>query len=150
MILGDITAGDGDPKLVQFGYKVTPNHHALATRFPLLDNFYDCGVLSADGHQWTDQAICPDYVEKQFLAFNRSYPYNGGDSLAYINFIWLDALQHGKTYRAYGEYADSYNGPSNLYANWSDWYNDALILEGKKKGQLHVPLGDFQASAISQ
>jgi len=65
------------------------------------------GNGAADGHQWTDQALAPDYIEKAFTAFNRSYPYNGGDSLVYgpTGFIWQNALQHGKTFRCYGEYA---------------------------------------------
>jgi hypothetical protein len=30
--------GDGDPKLALFGGELTPNVHALARRFPLLDH----------------------------------------------------------------------------------------------------------------
>ena len=148
-ILGDISRGNGDPTMTQYGAAISPNHHALATRFPLLDNFYDCGVLSADGHQWTNQAFGPDYIEKAFTAFNRSYPYNGGDSLVYAptGFIWQNALKHGKTFRSYGEYAYQYNGPNNLYGNWTSWYNDSQILEGKATGTLHVPLGAFQAQS---
>jgi hypothetical protein len=44
-------------------------------------NFYDSGVLSADDHQWANQAFAPDYMERLFTDFNRSYPSNGGDSL---------------------------------------------------------------------
>src|SRR5207248_1850643 len=39
-VLGDVREGDGDPSLVQFGEEVTPNHHALAREFVLLDRFY--------------------------------------------------------------------------------------------------------------
>ena len=148
-ILGDDTRGNGDPTLVQFGAQVTPNQHALADNFVLFDNFYDSGVLSADGHQWTDQANAPDYIEKQFTDFNRSYPYNGGDSMVYspTGFIWLDALNNGKSVRIYGEYAPNFNGPSEEFGNWTSWYNDSLILEGKRIGTLHAPLGTFQAVA---
>ncbi len=112
-VLGDVPLGNGDPSLVQFGAQVSPNHHALADQYVLFDNFYDSGVLSADGHQWTDQAIAPDYIEKQFTDFN-SYPYNGGDSLVYApsGFLWTDALAHGLTVRMYGEYAPSFVGPA--------------------------------------
>jgi hypothetical protein len=41
----------------------------LATRFGDLDNFYDEGTLSADGHNWLVQAEATDYVEKEFGAF---------------------------------------------------------------------------------
>ena len=58
-ILGDVAAGNGDASLAVFGdgsaaggTPVTPNVHALVTRFPLLDNFYDPSRQSADGHQW--------------------------------------------------------------------------------------------------
>ncbi|HLV79134.1 MAG TPA: bifunctional YncE family protein/alkaline phosphatase family protein, partial [Chthonomonadaceae bacterium] len=46
-VLGDIQAGNGDPALCIYGRNVTPNAHALARRYVLLDNFYCNGVLSA-------------------------------------------------------------------------------------------------------
>ena len=146
-ILGDDPRGNGDPSMNQFDTSVTPNQHALADTFALFDNFYDSGVLSADGHQWTDQAFAPDYIEKAFTDFNRSYPYNGGDSLVYTptGFLWQDALKNGKSVRIYGEYAYRFNGPNQQYGNWTSWYNDSMILEGRKAGTLHVPLGRFQA-----
>jgi len=145
-ILGDIGRGNSDPGLTVFGRDVTPNHHALATEFPLLDNLYASGSNSADGHQWTDQAMAPDYLEKAFGSFVRSYPFNGGDSLAYLptGFLWQDALRHGRTVRNYGEYANQFAGPQDQYGTWSDWYHDALILDGQEPGQLHAPLGTFQ------
>jgi YVTN family beta-propeller protein len=148
-VLGDDPRGNGDSSLVQFGDTVTPNQHALADNFVLFDNFYDSGALSADGHQWTDQAFAPDYIEKQFTDFNRSYPYNGGDSLAYspTGFIWMDALAHGLSVRMYGEFAPRFVGPSQEFGSWTSWYNDSLILEGTKTGALHVPVGLFQAVA---
>ena len=89
-VFGDMPQGDGDTSLVQFGREVTPNHHLLAETFVLLDNFYCSGILSADGHQWTDEAIVTDYLEKSFGGFTRSYPYDGDDALAYASsgFIW--------------------------------------------------------------
>ncbi len=82
--------GNGDATLTQFGASVTPNHHALANTFGLFDNFYDEGTLSADGHNWLMQADANDYVEKEFGAFYRSYPAQGGDALAYQRdgFLW--------------------------------------------------------------
>ncbi|HET6275099.1 MAG TPA: PQQ-binding-like beta-propeller repeat protein, partial [Candidatus Cybelea sp.] len=49
-ILGDMPQGNGDPKLVYFGARVTPNQHALAERFGLFDNFYTSGEVSDAGH----------------------------------------------------------------------------------------------------
>jgi hypothetical protein len=98
-VFGDVAKGNGDPSLAQFGAKATPNAHALANRFGLFDNFYDEGTLSADGHNWLMQADANDYIEKEFGAFFRSYPAQGGDALAYQRdgFIWNAAQRAGQT-----------------------------------------------------
>ena len=108
-VLGDDLRGNGDPALTQFGQEVTPNQHKLVRQFPLVDNFYDSGQLSADGHQWVVQGDSPDYLEKSFGGFTRSYPSQAGDALAYLpsGFIWENALRNHKTVRDYGEYASS-------------------------------------------
>jgi len=105
-VFGDMPQGNGDPNLCHFGRQVTPNHHKLAETFTLFDNFYCSGVLSADGHQWTNEAYVTDYIEKAFGGWPRSYPYNGGDAMAYApsGFIWDNVLAHGKTLRVYGEF----------------------------------------------
>ena len=106
-VFGDMPQGDGDTSLVEFGREITPNHHLLAETFVLMDNFNCSGVLSADGHQWTDEAYVTDYLEKFFGEFTRSYPYDGNDALAYASsgFIWDNVLKHGLTFRDYGEFA---------------------------------------------
>jgi len=77
--------------------------------FVVLDNTYCSGILSADGHQWTDSAFGTDYLERSFAGFPRTYPDLMGDdevdALAYspAGFIWDNALAHGKTLRDYGE-----------------------------------------------
>jgi YVTN family beta-propeller protein len=145
-VFGDIGRGSSDPSLTDFGTNVTPNHHALAAQFPLLDNFYVGGRQSADGHQWIVQGIAPDYIEKGGADFVRSYPYNGGDSMVYgpKGFLWNAALKKHLSVRVYGEYADQETVPSGYNSgSWQDWYNDSLILEGKKQGSLHVPIGAF-------
>ena len=50
-IFGDMPEGNGDKSLCIFPEKVTPNHHALARQFVLLDNFYVESEVSADGHE---------------------------------------------------------------------------------------------------
>lgn len=115
-VLGDMTEGNGDASLCVFGEEVTPNQHKMCREFALLDNTYCSGILSADGHQWTDTAFATDYMEKSFAGFPRSYPDgmdDGGlDALAYAatGFIWDNALAHGKTLRDYGEFAISTAG----------------------------------------
>ena len=123
-VFGDFEQGDGDTSLVMFGRNVTPNHHLLAETFVLLDNFYCSGILSADGHQWTDEAFVTDYLEKSFGGFTRSYPYDGDDPLAYASsgFIWDNVLNHGLTFRDYGEFVNAVIEPSN--ATFSEIYKD--------------------------
>ena len=108
-VFGDIEKGEGDASLCIFGREVTPNHHKLVETFTLFDNFYCSGVLSADGHQWTDEAYVTDYLEKGFGGFVRSYPYDGNDALAYASsgFIWDNVLAAGKTLRVYGEFVEA-------------------------------------------
>jgi hypothetical protein len=155
-VFGDLTRGNGDRDLVQFGRDVTPNHHALAEQFVLLDNLYDSGTVSADGHQWVTQAFVTGYLERAAGSFIRSYPFNGGDSLAYANsgFLWDNAIRHGKSVRVYGEFANSLKangeemGPwlTNLghgiteSGTWNDFYRDARILAGGIPGVPHVSL----------
>lgn len=105
-IFGDLSQGNGDLGMLQFGREVTPNQHALAEQFVLLDNLYDSGSNSADGHQWVTQAFVTDYIEKSYGGFTRTYPFNAGDALVYpgSGFLWENALKHGKTVRVYGEY----------------------------------------------
>jgi len=109
-VFGAFGRGNSDPSLCVFGRDITPNHHKLADEFVLLDNTYCCGILSADGHQWSTTAYSTDYMEKSFAGFPRSYPDGMGedenDALAYspAGFIWDAALKHRKTLRNYGEF----------------------------------------------
>ncbi|MGW3625041.1 bifunctional YncE family protein/alkaline phosphatase family protein [Streptomyces sp. NPDC000880] len=147
-VLGDVDKGEGDVKLTQFGKEVTPNQHAMVEQFPLMDNFYADGDLSADGHQWATQANVPDYLEKSFGSFVRSYPFNGGDSMAYLptGFLWGAATKAGKSVSVMGEYAPQFTGPGN-FGPWADWYKDSKILSGEESGELHAPPHNFQAKA---
>ena len=123
-ILGDLKPGDGDPSLTMFGEDVTPNEHALARQFGILDNFYDSGEVSGDGHVWSTAAITSDYTEKtwqiSYRGNERSYDYEGevaGDfplqlGAADVNepetgYLWGNLARHGLTYRHYGEYVAS-------------------------------------------
>jgi len=56
ILIRDEAAGNRDPYLTLFGRAVTPNLHALADRFGLLDNFYADAEVSADGHNWINGA----------------------------------------------------------------------------------------------
>ena len=104
-VFGDLRQANSDPSLCVFGREVTPNQHALAEEFALLDNYYCNGVLSADGHAWAMEGYATDYLEKSFGGFTRSYPYAGDDPLSYAatGFIWDNVLLRGLSFRNYGE-----------------------------------------------
>lgn len=106
--LGDMPEGNGDASLTLFGERITPNHHALAREFVLLDNTYTSGTNSADGHQWTSSSVANGYMEQNYSANVRSYPYNGGDPLAYspAGFLWNAAAAKGVSVRVYGEFVN--------------------------------------------
>ena len=125
-ILGDLTlngakVGNGDPSLTMYGADVTPNEHKLALEFGVLDNFYDSGEVSGDGHDWSNAAITSDYNEKtwQITYRGKEHTYDYGGTVAdeiplelgesNVNtpgtgFIWDNLASHHLTYRDYGEY----------------------------------------------
>jgi YVTN family beta-propeller protein len=135
-MLGDVAAGNGEASLAVFGGKDSPNAHALVTRFPLLDNFYDPSRQSADGHQWIAEAMAPYADDIQSPDWVRSYPGgNAGDALAYQNkgFLFSEAAAAGLAVKIYGEYVenDTFLQPNGSTAepSWTDFYNDSLKFE---------------------
>ena len=134
-VLGDVKSGNGDASLCIFGERVTPNQHKFVREFALLDNTYCSGILSADGHQWTDSGLATDYVEREFAGWPRSYPCGGDgeggrDALAYspAGFIWDDALAHGRSVVNFGEFTTSakhWKNPSQKgKITFADTYRD--------------------------
>jgi DNA-binding beta-propeller fold protein YncE len=125
-ILGDLKVGDrkianGDPSLTMYGADITPNEHKLALQFGVLDNFYDSGEVSGDGHDWSTAAITTDYNEQTwqigYRSKERTYDYQGtvADEIPLENnepdvddpstgYIWDNVASHGLTYRDYGEF----------------------------------------------
>lgn len=108
-VLGDISEGNGDTSLVLFGKEVTPNQHALAKQFVLLDNFYVDGEVSADGHNWTMGAYATDYLEKNWPSSYGGrggfYPGEGEREIANGKvFLWDVCKKYGVSYRSYGEF----------------------------------------------
>ena len=120
-VLGDLPQGAGDPSLVMYGRDVTPNAHALAEQFVVLDHFFASGGNSADGHQWLTQANETDYPMWP-LYYGRSYPSESEDPLTYSSggFLWEAAEARGRSVSIFGEYAP---GPRQ---NRSDFRWDVL------------------------
>ena len=117
-ILGDLENGNGDPSLCLFGEEVTPNAHALARQFVLLDAFFVDAEVSYDGHAFSTGAIATDFVEKiwptNYGSRGGRYLSEGGGPLRnpYGNvsapargYIWDAVKRAGKTVRSYGEFA---------------------------------------------
>jgi hypothetical protein len=111
--LGDLPAGNGAPQLCLFPETVTPNHHALAREFVLLDNFYADGEVSADGHEWSMGAYATDFVEKAWpVDYGHGerrkigYPAEGEYPIATPErgYLWDQAARAGVTFRSYGEF----------------------------------------------
>ncbi len=112
-VLGDMKGGNGDATLCLFPEAITPNHHALAREFVLLDNFYVDAEVSADGHEWSMGAYATDFVEKHWpLSYGHGksnkfpFPAEGYFPIATPagGYLWDRARQANVTYRSYGEW----------------------------------------------
>ncbi len=131
-IFGDLKPGNGDPPLCMYGADITPNEHALAKQFGVIDNFYCSGEVSGDGHVWSTAAITSDYNEKTweigYRSSQRTYDFEGevldhnplAENIPDVDdpgtgYIWADAASHGLTHRNYGEFIATHwcdEGPS--------------------------------------
>ncbi len=122
-----------------YGADITPNEHKLALQFGVLDNFYDSGEVSGDGHLWSTAAITSDYNEKTWqIAYRgkeRTYDFQGTVADEFplehnqpdiddpsTGFLWDNVARHGLTYRDYGEFVNA------------EWCNKARKAETPKQG----------------
>jgi DNA-binding beta-propeller fold protein YncE len=116
--------GNGDPSITMYGADITPNQHRMALQFGVMDNFYDSGEVSGQGHVWSNAAIGTDYLEKtwsqNYSRGQRTYDYEGMVADGYpiqqnipdVNepesgYLWGDLAAHGKTLYHFGEYISS-------------------------------------------
>ncbi len=123
-ILGDLKVGNGDPSLTMYGADITPNEHKLALQFGVLDNFYDSGEVSGDGHLWSTAAITSDYNEKTWqIAYRgkeRTYDFQGQVADEYplehsqpdiddpsTGFLWDNLARNHVSFRDYGEFVNA-------------------------------------------
>ncbi|MGC1616545.1 MAG: beta-propeller fold lactonase family protein [Candidatus Acidiferrum sp.] len=120
-VFGDLAGANGDSSLAIYGEDITPNQHELARQFGILDNFYDSGEVSGDGHVWSTSASISDYNEKTWPIGYRGeeHTYDSeGTLLSGVSaedevpdageptggYLWKDFSSHGVSYRHYGEY----------------------------------------------
>lgn len=154
-VLGDESKANGDPALVEFGRKITPNQHALAERFGMFDNAYADAQVSADGHNWTDAATANDYVERtwppNYASPNRRPGFdaqNGvGPDVPHSGYLWDAAKRAGISYQDYGEDMTVNGGPpfavtdhpalaghyDPVFVGWNLKYSDLLRLAEWKR-----------------
>ncbi len=138
-ILGDLRVGDGDPSLTMYGEDITPNEHKLARQFGVLDNFYDSGEVSGDGHLWSTAAITSDYSEKTWqIAYRgkeRTYDFQGQVAGEYplennqpdiddpsTGFLWDNLARNHVSFRDYGEFVNA------------EWCNEKRKAASPKQG----------------
>ena len=120
-VFGDLADANGDPSLAMYGEDITPNQHKLARQFGILDNFYDSGEVSGDGHVWSTSASISDYNEKTWPIGYRGKEHTYDSEGALLGgeaaedeipdageptggYLWKDFASHGVSYRHYGEY----------------------------------------------
>jgi DNA-binding beta-propeller fold protein YncE len=143
-LFGDIKEANGDPSLCLYCEDITPNQHALARQFGVLDNFYVSGEVSGDGHVWSMAATDSDYTEKtweiSYRGAERSYDYEGtvGKAAPLLEgipdvdepssgYIWADVARAGLTHRNYGEFV------------FTQWCNDIAPAQSPKQGTPAAP-----------
>ena len=137
--IGDKQVGDGDPSLAMYGEDITPNEHKLALQFGVLDNFYDSGEVSGDGHLWSTAAITSDYNEKTWqIAYRgkeRTYDFQGQVADEYplehnqpdvddpsTGFLWDNLARNHLSFRDYGEFVNA------------EWCNERRKVASPKQG----------------
>ncbi len=118
-VFGDFEKGHGDPALAVFGEKYTPNAHALARRYALLDNFYCDSEHSTQGHNWATQADVNDLFEKTdgvqmlLIGYDPSI-------IAHERTIFDHLFDHDVSFRVYGQwvgFAKDWFGKYEPFAN---------------------------------
>ena len=112
---GDIRRGNGDSSLTIFGQSVTPNAHALAANYVLLDNLYCNGEVSEDGHQWCDAAYATDFTEKVWpSAYSDRAEPDADERLTAspAGYLWDLCAKHNLTYYSYGESSSFKSSPN--------------------------------------
>jgi hypothetical protein len=120
-VFGDLKEANGDDSLTMYGEDITPNQHKLVRQFGILDNFYDSGDVSGDGHVWSTSGSISDYVEKTWPVAYRGHEHTYDSEGQFLDgvsaedelpdageptggYLWKNFATHGVSYRHYGEF----------------------------------------------
>lgn len=115
-VFGDEPRGNGEPRIVMFGKKVTPNAHALASKFVLLDNTYCSGEVSEDGHQWCNAAYATHFTERAWENSYSGHSEPDADerlTASPAGYLWDKCRKKGLDYYSYGEFASFRSTPDH-------------------------------------
>ena len=127
-VLSDLPRGNRDESLLMFGRDVTPNQHAIAERFVLLDNFYCAAEVSGNGWNYSVGSLANPYIERNvaygYNGHDRPYDYEGTNNGVPADrfditdvgrpsggYIWDKAIQHKVSLRNYGFFTDDVELP---------------------------------------
>ncbi len=140
-VFAQVKNGNGDTTLARFGKKalvtnakgtmklqgitVMPNHHALAERFAISDNFYVDSDVSADGHRWLNGTYPNEWMETHHPAAYGGQRNLKPESKAPGKFAFTGAAGaiFPEDYNQHGSLWD------HLYRNKIDFYNYGFGVE---------------------
>lgn len=144
-VFGDLKQGNGDPSLTLFGREVTPNQHALAEQFVLLDNLYCSGEVSQDGQPWTTSAYANEFTQRAWtLSYSKHGQLNTANGIAAQStpYIWELAGQFGLRVRTYG--MGNRRGIDKVRSEKFDTGPDGMLLRARDYVRAERFIEDFE------
>jgi hypothetical protein len=144
-IFGDVGNGNGARDSCRFPAAVTPNQHALAREFVLMDNVYADAEVREEGESWMLAGYVPMAVRE---AWSRSrtgrkepWVFTGQDGVLIppIGYLWDYCDWRGKRLRAYGTFSET-RGDGLTYATPGvEDYLSTLICQDYPAADRSVP-----------
>ncbi|HLK57518.1 MAG TPA: bifunctional YncE family protein/alkaline phosphatase family protein [Chthonomonadaceae bacterium] len=152
-VFGDMKEGNGDSSLTLFGEKVTPNLHALAREYVLLDNTYCNGDVSGNGHPWSTAAYGTDFGERAWMQSyggHADWPLKDKDLYPPVGRIWDMCERKGLTFASYYYTWTTDNTHRNMPKTWEenlnklrDFENADLFIADLKRYEQNNNLPNF-------